>query len=423
MNRAMDSFKYFRVPIVLIAFAAVALPQTPLNSADALSSFAESRYMLGDWGGVRPRLENFGITFSFVSVNDFLLDGRGDQANWSRVRGTVDIDFGKMEFIQGLTFHATALWQGGGNMGAYIGSIANPSSLVSANTTRLDSWWFEKSLANEKLFIRLGQFAGEDFYGVQPYGSSYIMEPLGYALGNLHAADYETYDPASTPAAELRLVPIKNLQLRTAVFSGNRNAYGDDLNGVHLRFRDNPSLAAEARYLVDPTYSEIRKTYPGSYAFGATSNLGPFYNVATNVRSSGNYLIYVMANQAVFRRDAGSSRGLDVDFAFDWSPSDVVRDYSQITGGVRYNGLIPGRRGDTLAAGVVYTRMSPSLNQALVSDGLLPFGSEKAVELNYSIKVTRWFTFQPVYQHYFDTGADPVNRGSSVAGFRTNFTL
>lgn len=407
--------KTLRIPIFLIALAGVAHPQ--------ISSVAESPYMLGNWGGARSRLEDFGISFSFVSVNDFLMDGKGAEANWSRVRGTVDIDFGKMELIQGLTFHATALWQGGGNMGAYIGSIANPSSLVSANTTRLDSWWFEKAMANNKLFVRLGQFAGEDFYGVQPYGGSYIMEPLGYALGNLHAADYETYDPASTPAAEVRVVPIKNLQLKAAIFSGNRNAYGDDLNGVHLRFRDNPSLATEARYLVDPGYSVTRKTYPGSYSFGATSNLGPFYNVATNARSSGNYLVYFIANQAVFRTDAGSNRGLDVDFAFDWSPSDVVRDYSQITGGVRYNGLIPHRRRDTIAAGVVFTRMSPTLNQSLVNNGLLPFGSEKAVELNYSFKVTRWFTFQPVYQRYFDTGASPLDRNSNVAGFRTSFTL
>jgi carbohydrate-selective porin OprB len=221
----------------------------------------------------------------------------------------------------------------------------------------------------------------------------------------------------------VRVVLLKNLDLRTAIFSGNRNAYGDDLTGVHLRFRDNPSLATELRYVVDKGYSATRKTYPGSYSFGATSNLGPFYNVATNARSSGNYLIYFIANQAASRREAGSDRGLDVDFAYDRSPGDVARDYSQITGGLRYNGLIPRRRGDTIAVGLVYTRISNTLNQALVSAGELPFGSEKAFEVNYSLKVTRWFSFQPVYQRYFDTGANPQDRNSNVAGFRTSFNL
>ena len=119
--------------------------------------------MFGDWGGARTKLENMGIKFSLLSVNDLLVDGKGSEANWSRVRGTMDIDFGRLELVQGLTFHITALWQAGGNMGTYIGSIANPSSLVSADTTRLDSWWFEQALLNNKLFVRLGQFAGLDF--------------------------------------------------------------------------------------------------------------------------------------------------------------------------------------------------------------------------------------------------------------------
>lgn len=379
--------------------------------------------MFGDWGGERTALENAGVTFSFLSVNDFLLDTRSAAANWSRVRGTLDVDFGKLELVQGLTFHITGLWQGGGNMGSYIGSIANPSSLVSANTTRLDSWWFEQSLAQGKLFVRAGQFAGEDFYGVQNYGSSYIMEPLGYALGNLHSADYETFDPAATPAAEVRVVPTKHFYLKSAVFSGNRNPYQDDINGLHFKFKDNPSIATEAGYLVDPTKSNAHKTYPGSYKFGATINPGPFSNIATGARSSGNYLLYFMANQAVYRAEADSDRGLDLNFAFDWTPGDVTSVYSQFTGGVRYHGLIPHRNRDSVAVGVVYSRISGTLNQSYADLGLMPFGSEKALEVNYSMRVTRWFTFQPVFQQYFDVGANPLMRNSTVAGFRTSFTL
>ena len=48
---------------------------------------------------------------------------------------------------------------------------------------------------------------------------------------------------------------------------------------------------------------------------------------------------------------------------------------------------------------------------------------EKALEVNYALKVTRWFTFQPVFQYYFDTGASPLIRNSTVAGFRTTFSL
>jgi porin len=393
------------------------------SDESATASWANSPYLLGDWGGERTKLANEGVVFNVISVNDFLVDTRSDVANWSRVRGTLDIDFGKAELVQGLKFHITALWQTGGNMGSYIGSIANPSSLVSADTTRLDSWWFEQSLANNKLFIRGGQFAGLDFYGDQQYGASYIIEPLGYALGNLFSADYESFDPAGTPAAEVRYVPSRHFYVKSAVLSGNRNPYHDDISGTNFKFRDNPVIATEAGYLVQPTPSSSAKTYPGSYEFGATTNPGPFSNIVTGQRSSGNYLLYFMANQRIYRPEAGSDRGLDLNFAFDYTPADITRNFSQVTGGVRYHGLIPHRTRDTVAVGVVYSRISGVLNRELNQAGLIPYGSEKALEVNYGLQVTRWFTFQPVFQYYFDTGANPYSRNNTVAGFRTTFVL
>lgn len=393
-----------------------------LNESDA-ASWANSPYMFGDWGGTRSTLANLGLTFSFVSVNDFLVNQRGGDANWSRVRGTADFDFGKAELVPGLTFHITGLWQAGGNMGAYIGSSANPSSLVSANTTRLDSWWFEQALLNDKLFVRVGQFAGLDFYGDQADGASYILEPLGYAIGNLFPADYESFDPAGTPAAEIRVVPSRYFYWKGAIFSGNRDPYQDDTNGFHFLFRDSPVVATEVGFNFDPPSAAGFKSWPGTYKVGATINPGQFSNIATGVQSKTNYLVYVMANQRIYRPDAASDRGLDVNFAFDWTPGQFTRDYSQVTGGFRYHGLIPHREGDTVSVGVVYTRISPALNQEYADVGLSPFGSEKAVEVNYAFKATRWFTFQPVVQYYFDTGANPLGQNSVVAGFRTSFTL
>jgi porin len=422
MRHALSNFaKTVTLTVLIVCFSVSGYAQSPTDPDP--KSWVNSPYMFGDWGGERTKLADLGVTFNFISVNDLLLDTKSDLANWSRVRGTVDIDFGKADLVQGLTFHMTALWQGGGNLGTYIGSIANPSSLVSADTTRLDSWWFEKALADNKLFIRAGQFAGLDFYGDQQQGASYIMEPLGYALGNLFAADYESFDPAGTPAAEVRYVPSKHFYLKSAIFSGNRNPYHDDITGLNLKFKDSPVIASEAGYLVDPTPSSVTKTYPGSYAFGSTINPGPFPNIVTGQRSNTNYLLYFMANQRLYRREAGTERGLDMNFAFDWTPDNITKNFSQVTGGFRYHGLIPRRERDTVAVGVVYSRISGTLNQSLSQAGLMPYGSEKALEVNYALKVTRWFTFQPVFQYYFDTGANPFLRNNTVAGFRTSFTL
>src|ERR1700688_4575259 len=120
-------------------------------------------HLLGDWGGERSRLLERGVRFDFQYISDSLWNIKSEQqerfASWNRFRGTVDIDLGMLVGQHGLYFHATALWQGGGNLGAYLGLLSSPSGMSSANTFRLDSWWLEKRWLNERVTARVGQFA------------------------------------------------------------------------------------------------------------------------------------------------------------------------------------------------------------------------------------------------------------------------
>ena len=100
-------------------------------------------HLLGDWGGQRSRLLERGVRFDLQYISDTLWNNNSDKkersAMWNRIRGTVDIDFGALIEQPGLYFHATALWQGGGNLGTYLGLLTSPSGMSSANTFRLDS--------------------------------------------------------------------------------------------------------------------------------------------------------------------------------------------------------------------------------------------------------------------------------------------
>ena len=197
--------------VLMFSLSAAAQSTTPPTTEQ---TFMTQKYLLGDWGGERTKLANKGVTFDFHYIADFLANPSGGNSSagaWNRVRGTVDIDFGKLAGANGLTFHVTGLWQGGVNLGGqYLGSVANPSGLVSAHTTRLDSYWLQQALFNGKLTLRGGQFAGQDFYGVQYYGRDYLMEPLDYAFGNLFSA-YESFDPASGPAVDIKIAPVQQV--------------------------------------------------------------------------------------------------------------------------------------------------------------------------------------------------------------------
>ena len=420
----------FLVLVLLLVCSAnktVAQSTTDPSDVESVGHSWPRQYLFGDWGGERTSLASKGITFDFMYVADLLANPVGGlrqtEAGWGRIRGTMDVDFGKLADWNGLTFHVTGVWQFGVNLGADIGTLASPSGLVSAHTTRLDSFWLQQAFLHNRLFIRAGQFAGLDFYGNQEYGSSYLMEPLDYALGNLFPMTYESFDPAATPAAEIRAFPWRSLYIKSAVLAGNRNPYQQDPNGLHFAIRNTPVFVYEigfthdAQDLSGQTSHWDRKTYPGIYKFGAVYNGGKFANAA-GIESKGNHLIYGMVDKALYRSDAESNRGLDATFAFNWSPSDVNRENSQITAGVRYNGPIPTRQQDGVAFGFVCTRVSDAFQSVGIPLGMPPLGSEKAIELNYAAQLKPYLLFQPVFQYYWDVGGNPRVPNAVVLGFR-----
>jgi porin len=399
------------------------------NGDPAAPNFFAQKYLFGDWGGERSALAEKGVTFDLFYVSDLQANTSGGleqrEVGWGRIRGTVDIDLGQLAGLKGLTFHATGLWQFGGNLGGDIGTIANPSGLVSAHTTRLDSFWLQQAFFGNKLFVKAGQFAGLDFYGVQEYGGSYLIEPLDYAFGNLFPTTFESFNPAGTPAIEARFFPVPEFYIKAAVLSGNRNPYQQDPTGTNFQIRDSPDFLFEIGYYVDPADTSSAsasgttpsKTYPGHYKFGAAYNAGKFTN-AQGIESSGNYLIYFGANQAVYRPEAGSNQGLDLLLGYDWSPGELNLQNTQLTAGFRYNGLIPHRDRDGLAFAFIYSKISDSFSEAGVLLGSPALGSEKAIELNYAMQITPYLLWQPTFQYYADVGGNSHLTNAPVLGFR-----
>jgi len=75
------------------------------------------------------------------------------------------------------------MWQAGGNLGLYLGTIANPTATPASISCASIRGGFEQALANNKVFVRRrASLRAGDSYGVQQYGESYLMEPLEYRL-------------------------------------------------------------------------------------------------------------------------------------------------------------------------------------------------------------------------------------------------
>jgi carbohydrate-selective porin OprB len=381
-------------------------------------------HLFGDWGGERTRLQERGVNFDFQYVSDSLSNLKSEQkerfASWDRFRGTVDIDFGSLTGRHGLYFHATALWQGGGNLGAYLGLLTSPSGMSSKNTCRLDSWWIEKRWQDEKIVVRMGQFAGQDFYGAQHDAASFIFEPMGYALGNAFTT-LESFDPPSTPAVEIRVVPVHDFYVKSMVAAAVRSPFSQNSTGLVPQFNGTPVSTYEigftpgkvASYLRAFDNVEGRKGYSGLYQFGASYNPGNFTSPTNAAPQAGNYLLYWMASQALWRVDPNEGKGLDATFAYDWSPPKVNRNNTELTAGLRFNEPLPVNFHNTMSLGYVRNNLSSQFLQA----GMPAFKTEQGVEFNSLLDVLPMLLLQPVVQYYANVGGG-IQR-AVVFGFRT----
>lgn len=426
--------------VILLAFAGGCSAQYHLETNYAEANPANDRqYLFGDPFGVRSALADRGITFNIESTTDSMgvaHGGLSDQAAaFTRIRGTLDIDFDKLTGkAHNLSFHATGLWQTGDNIGTKLGSYANPSGLASVHVFRMDSFWLQKQFEDGIVTLRAGQMAGWDFFGNQEYGGSFTIEPLNYALGNIFGATYLTFNPAGVPAAYVRLDgfrkregPVRGVYVKSAAFSGNQNPYQQDPTGLHYVIANSPVVASEAGYLwdapADPDQATPgdRKIYPGIYRFGGIVNYnGIFTDPLTGQITKGSYLYYFMASQAVYRAEAGSNRGLDVTFAYDNSPNSTTQQNSLFTAGAVYHGIIPRRSMDQVSFGFVSTRTSDASSQ--VNELLLgyPLGWEKAYTLDYRAQLKPYLVVQPTIQYFNTIAGNPYRPSGVVIGLRTD---
>jgi len=441
----------------LLCVAAFSQDNTPTAAPPAggfMYQMMHEKYLLGDWGGARTRLEEEkGVKFEFRYTGDFLYAENGRYqdggAGWNRMRGTMWIDFGKLigPSAKNWSFFVTGLWQGGPNLGAdYLGSISNPSTLVSARTEILDSYWLQYATSDQKVKVQFGQLASLDYYGLPPWIWQYLEEPLSYGFQN-RFNDYASFDPASGPGVRLEVDPYPWMYFSGAYTSGNRNPYVQDPNGFHYVKANSGVISDNVGFKINQPgtgKTAKEKYYPGQYEVGSTYNGGKFANsFCSNTAqvpgcaqpgslyysnplffspNTGNYVFYFWGQQAVYRPKAGSNTGLDVQGGMSYSPNTPYNMVDKnVLVGLTYHGPIPSRPKDSVNWGLSYTHVSDKYASyyAFTNPAAPPYSSEKAYEFNYIFQATPYLALQPTLQVYQDVGGFAKAGTAEAIGFRT----
>jgi carbohydrate-selective porin OprB len=217
---------------------------------------------------------------------------------------------------------------------------------------------------------------------------------------------------------------MRRFYVKSMVEAEDRDPFAHNPTGLVPQFRGVPVSISEVGFTPGQKASgvrafdnvESRKGYSGLYQFGASYNPGQFTTQTSTKPTTGNYLLYWTASQALWRLDTGEGKGLDATLAYDWSPADINRNNTMLTAGLRFNEPLPLRVHNTMSVGYVQNRLS----QKFVSPGAPPWKPEHAFEFNTLVHVAS-ILFQPVIQYYANVGGR--TQRAVVVGFRVKVEL
>ncbi len=137
---------------------------------------------------------------------------------------------------------------------------------------------------------------------------------------------------------------------------------------------------------------------PGRYRVGVYYDSNRYASFSQpGMEQTGNYGLYVMGEQMVFREGGpGSAKGLTLFGAIIYAPSASINTIPMfVSTGASYRGLVPTRYQDTAAFALYYggfSRYLPGLTYEL------------AREWTYAIALGRRLTIQPDVQYVINPG-------------------
>lgn len=380
----------------------------PAPASDTPDEF-RSRYLFGDWMGVRSALADRGIRFNLL----FIADPFGNVTGGQRTGASNYNLFGF-----GVVLRTDQLfgWYGGqlhvgfaDNFGTSLSNdyIGNSFPVQLADVAdahpRLTYLSYTQSLLQDKLSIRLGRVtinsvAGEEFLGSQYFKAftsvGIDLVPLGIFLNAPGAFGY----PDTTWGARIKFAPVKRFYTMVGAYNGDPVLKQGARHGVDFSMRGPLFLIGEFGFLGKSTDLKF-----GGYNNGGTAAVFASTPGRPPETSRNRYGVYVLGDRALLHfGDPIQDRHVGVFGAFIAAPDQRVNKvpYFFDSGLVMY-GPSRSRPKDFIGFATVYGSYSDDLRRAEETQPTLTGvqNFEMTLELNYGWTIRPGLLLQPAIQY------------------------
>jgi len=275
------------------------------------------------------------------------------------------------------------------------------SDIGAPDYTEIYEFGLKQNLLKGNLQLEVGKQDANDNFSVNESGGDFTFP--SFTL--IPTVPMPTF-PAPALGVRLSVEPRKGISLDIGFYDGGSQI---EQIGFDTFFDGENGYFA----IIEPAWKPgfgFKGRLEGNYRAGLWGHSGDFPEIESGLQSKsfdGNYGLYVMINQMIYRPEGDSSdkRGLGIFFQYGWAPSDR-NDVSQyLGGGITCKGLLAGRNRDTAAAGIGATRLNgtdPEESKIWMTN----------VEVFYVAQLTSWLALQPDMQYFSDTGP---KQGSGLA--------
>ena len=388
------------------------------------TDYYQTQTLTGDWDGARSSMHKRGFDLEFEFFGDFFgnVVGGGDKKAHAigYFEAEVLINAERMIGWTGAQFFFLGYGLASTDPSVQINTRQTVSSLEATDTIKLFEAWWEQSLFNDHFSIKAGLYSLDTEFDAKDTANVFINGVFGTGID---LSEVGPVGPAIFPLSALgvRLKEEWNgFYLLTAVVDGIPGS-PDNPHGTQVVLNDDDGflIANEIGYKTNsPDHPRL---HLGVGAWVYTTELPDIANPARIKR--GRYSIYGFFDLRLFSETPGNAQGLDLYFRVGVADKEAGWFKRNISLGVAYTGLFPGRESDVLGFAVSSGWAGDSLRNSSRANGAPVEDEEVVLELTYVLTPRPWLTLQPDIQWFINPGLNPRAKNILYLGLRTEVTF
>ena len=393
----------------------------PPASARSISSthfqlVQPSGHLLGDWGGMRTRLEEHGITPTLTLVIDALGNPIGGESKGFTAPGNLGLDLlfdlEKLHGPRGGSFELSMSQRWDRSLSkSYIGNVFTTQQVFGGSTFKVIDIAYRQKLLDDHLEFRLGRIATGDDFLVSPFHRLFVQNAFcGNPVGIFFNSPGMTAYPNATWGGLAKVRPTERTYVMGGAYNGDEDTLRPEEHGVDFSMNGPLFAIMETGFHLNGLPGD--QGLLGNYKAGIWYDNHQYTEFKSSNQKRGNWGFYGLFDQLLIPFGGqGSNRGFGVTGSALISPDQSVSQMPYFfTLGLVARGIFPSRPTDVAGFGVVYGHFSDDLQDAQRQERLTDptvgvQKSETVLELFYKFKFLEDAIFiQPDVQYIIRPG-------------------